>query len=222
MKHLLEIDSVYKSYEYRNILSDVYLKCETGDIIGVLGRNGTGKSTLLKIIFGIISAENKFIRLDYKVRNKAYLYSKEISYLPQDNFIPKHFRVSKAIRLFINKNKKLEFKNDPLIQQIYNKKVNQLSGGELRYLEIKLILCNDSKFALLDEPYNGISPILIKEINRLIIKYSNEKGIILTDHNYRNVIAVANQLYIIKDCATKKLKDEDELIRYGYLKEGML
>jgi ABC-type lipopolysaccharide export system ATPase subunit len=222
MKHLLEIDSVYKLYEYRNILSDVYLKCETGDVIGVLGRNGTGKSTLLKIIFGIISAENKFIRIDHKIRNKAYIFSNEISYLPQDNFIPKHFRVSKAIRLFINKNKNLEFRNDDFIQNIYTKKVNQLSGGELRYLEIKLVLCNESKFALLDEPYNGISPILVKEINRLIIKYSNEKGIILTDHNYRNVLDVTNQLYVIKDCATKKLKDKEELIRYGYLKEGML
>lgn len=222
MKSTLEVDSVQKSFDNKIILSDVYLKCETGDIIGILGRNGTGKSTLLKIIFGILGTENKFIRIDNKIRKKAYLYKNEISYLPQDNFIPKNFKVSKAIKLFINKHKILEFNNDDFIQEIYHKKIKQLSGGELRYLEIKLILCNDTKFALLDEPYNGLSPILIKNINQLIIKYSSEKGIILTDHNYRNVLNVANQLYLIKDCAIKKLKNENELIRYGYLKEGML
>jgi len=222
MKKLLEVDSIYKSYDNRMILSDVYLKCETGDIIGVLGRNGTGKSTLLKIIYGIVSAENKFIRIDYKVRQKAYMHLNEISYLPQDNFVPKYFKVSKAIRLFINKNKMLDFNNDQFIQQIFNKKIYQLSSGELRYLEIKLILCNDSKFALLDEPYNGISPILVKNINGLIVKHSHEKGIILTDHNYRNVLKIATQIYLIKDCATKKLKREEDLIRFGYLKEGML
>ena len=222
MKNKLEIDSVFKYYDNRTILSDVYLKCETGDIIGVLGRNGTGKSTLLKIIYGILSANNKFIRINNKVRKRAYLYKNEISYLSQDHFIPTYFNVSKAVRLFLKKDKVLDFKKDTFIQQIYNKKINQLSSGELRYLEIKLILCNDSKFALLDEPYNGISPLLVKEINNLITESSNYKGIILTDHSYKNVLSVSTQIYLIKDCATKKLKNKEELIRYGYLKEGML
>ena len=103
-----------------------------------------------------------------------------------------------------------------------DKKINQLSGGELRYLEIKLILFNDSKFALLDEPYSGTSPIIIKNINNLIVKCSNKKGIILTDHRYRNVLKVSTQLYLLKDCAIRKLENEEELIRFGYLKEGML
>ncbi len=222
MKNLLEVDSIYKSYSNRMLLSDVYLKCETGDIIGILGRNGTGKSTLLKIIYGIISAENKFIRINYKVRRKANLHSNEISYLPQDNFIPKYLKISKAIRLFIDKNKIEDFNNDSFIQEILTKKIKHLSGGELRYLETKLILCNGSKFALLDEPFNGISPIMTRKINELIIKYAPTKGVILTDHNYRNVLKIATQIYLIKDCATKKIKSEEELVRFGYLKEEML
>lgn len=95
MKHILEVDSVQKSYNGNIILSDVYLKCETGDVIGILGRNGTGKSTLLKIIFGTLNAENKFIRIDGKVRKRAYNHPNEIVYLPQANFIPKNFSVSK-------------------------------------------------------------------------------------------------------------------------------
>ncbi len=222
MKSILEVDSVMKTYDNKMILSDVYLKCETGDIIGILGRNGTGKSTLLQIIFGSLNAEHKFIRIDDKIRRRAYQCKNEVVYLSQDNFIPKHYKVSKAIKLFLDKDKALELKKDNFIEKIYSKKVKQLSGGELRYLEIMLCLCNDAKFALLDEPYNGLSPILIKNINRLIAKFSTEKGIILTDHNYRNILDVANQLYLIKGSAMKKLKNKEELIRYGYLKEEML
>ena len=222
MKYLLEVDSVLKHFGNNPILSDIYLKCETRDIIGVLGRNGTGKSTLLKIIYGILKAENKFIRIDYKVRQKAFLFDDEISYLPQDNFIPKYFNVSKAIKLFLNRDRVTEFIKDDFIQALYYKKIKQLSFGELKYLEIKLILFHHSKFALLDEPYSGISPIMIEKINGLILKYSKQKGIILTDHNYKNVLKIATQIYLLKEGALKKLENEKELIRYGYLREGML
>jgi len=222
MKSILEADSIEKSYNYSTILSDVYVKCETRDIIGVLGRNGCGKSTLLKIIYGIIPAENKFVRIDSQLRRKAYKYANEISYLPQDNFIPKHFKVSKAIRLFLSNEKMSEFCADSFVQSILKQKIKNLSGGELRYLEIKLILYSDSKFALLDEPYNGLSPLMIHLTNKLIVEQASHKGIILTDHNFNNVLKVSTQLYLIKDCSTKKLKDKNELIKYGYLNEGML
>lgn len=222
MNSILEADSIEKSYNYNTILSDVYLKCETGDIIGVLGRNGCGKSTLLKIIYGIIPAEHKFVRIDYQIRRKAYKYANEISYLPQDNFIPKHLKVIKAIKLFLAKGKVSDFCDDSFIESILNQKIRNLSGGELRYLQIKLILFSDSKFALLDEPYNGLSPIMVNLTNELILKQSQHKGILLTDHNYENVLNVSTQLYLIKDCSTKKLKDKKELIQFGYLNDGML
>lgn len=222
MNSILEADSIEKSYNYNTILSDVYLKCETGDIIGVLGRNGCGKSTLLKIIYGIIPAEHKFVRIDYQIRRKAYKYANEISYLPQDNFIPKHLKVIKAIKLFLAKEKVSDFCDDSFIESILNQKIRNLSGGELRYLQIKLILFSDSKFALLDEPYNGLSPIMVNLTNELILKQSQHKGILLTDHNYENVLNVSTQLYLIKDCSTKKLKDKKELIQFGYLNDGML
>ena len=89
--HILEIDSVQKKYNEKLILSDVYVKCETSEIIGILGRNGSGKSTLLKIIFGIVTAYNKFIRVDGIVKFKTSDLLKDISYLPQENFIPNTF-----------------------------------------------------------------------------------------------------------------------------------
>jgi ABC-type multidrug transport system ATPase subunit len=220
--HILEIDSVQKHFEQKLVLSDVYLKCKTGDIIGLLGRNGSGKSTLLKIIFGIISADNKFVRVDGKVLFKTNDLLNEISYLPQEDFIPSSFSVKKTIQLSINKNKIANFYQDEFINSLKDKKIFHLSGGELRYLEIKLILSKPSKFVLLDEPYNGLSPIMMDKINQLIIESSDKKGIIVTDHNYENVIKISTKLILMKEGKAFHLKDKDELIEKGYLKEGML
>lgn len=221
-KHVLEIDSVQKKFDYKSILSDVYLKCETGEIIGLLGRNGSGKSTLLKIIFGILEADFKFVRIDGVVKNRTSDLFKDISYLSQDNFIPNSFSVKKAIELSIDSQKIKSFYDDEMIKSITDKKINHLSGGELRYLEIKLILLNPSKFVLLDEPYNGLSPIMIEKVNQLIIANSLKKGIIITDHNYENVIKISSKLVLVKEGKTFTIKDKNELIYNGYLSEGMI
>ena len=218
--HLLEIDSIQKHYHQKLIISDAYLRCETGQIIGLLGRNGSGKSTLLKIIFGIVTADFKFIRIDGLVKNTTSDLLKEISYLSQENFIPKHFNVKKVVFLSVKKSNHNSFFEDEMIKQITDKKIHELSGGELRYLEIKIILENNSKFVLLDEPYNGLSPIMIEKINRLIIENSNKKGIIISDHNYENVIAVSTNLLLMKDGKLFHLKDKHELIEKGYLNQG--
>ena len=221
-KHLLEIDSVQKNLGHQSIISDVYLKCETGDIIGILGRNGCGKSTLLKIIFGIVPADFKFVRIDGVVQLKPEALSQEISYLHQDSCIPKSLSVKKAIQLSIPKEQLHDFYADEMIQAIQDKKIAQLSGGELRYLEIKLVLTNPSKFVLLDEPYNGLSPLMAEKINQLILDNASQKGIIITDHNYQNVISVATQLTLMKEGKLHYLKDKMELVEKGYLNSGML
>lgn len=221
-KHLLEIDSIQKNFGHQSIVSDVYLKCETGDIIGILGRNGCGKSTLLKIIFGVVSADFKFVRIDGKVQLKAEALFRDISYLHQDSCIPKSLSVKKAIQLSIPKEELLDFYADEMIHNIRDKKTRHLSGGELRYLEIKLALRNPSKFVLLDEPYSGLSPLMGEKINQLILDNSARKGIIITDHNYQNVTSVATQLTLMKEGKLHYLKDKIELVEKGYLNSEML
>lgn len=216
------MDSIQKRFDEKSVLTDVYLKCETGDIIGLLGRNGSGKSTLLKIIFGIQAADNKFIRVDGIIKNNTSELLGDISYLHQDNFIPDNFSVQKAILLSIIKENRSAFYEDEMIDSIKNKDIKQLSGGELRYLEIKLILSNSSKFVLLDEPYNGLSPFMAEKTNELIVENSKRKGIIITDHNYEKVINVATKLILMKEGKVHHLKDKRELIERGYLSEGML
>jgi len=219
---MLEIDSVVKSYDTYVVLTDIYLKCETGDIIGLLGRNGTGKSTLMKILFGTLSADRKFIRIDNKVYNQPYKTMDEICYLPQDSFLPKHMSVKKVIELYLGKKQVASFMHDTILQKLNASKISHLSGGELRYLEIKLILHTNCKFILLDEPFNGVSPILVGEIKKLILKTSELKGIILTDHDYKNVLDIANQFCLMYDGGIKKMDDKKELVRWGYIPASKL
>jgi len=222
MSNLLEIDSVVKVFDRYVVLTDIYMKCQTGDIIGMLGRNGTGKSTLMKILFGTLNADTKFIRIDGKVYNQPYKTINEICYLPQDSFLPKHMSVEKTIELYLGENRVVGFLEDSILQKLNTSKISHLSGGELRYLEIKLLLHTDCKFILLDEPFNGVSPILVGEIKKLIIKASEFKGIILTDHDYRNVLDVANQFCLIYDGGIKRIDDKRELVRWGYIPESRL
>ncbi len=222
MECSLEIDSVNKSFGDNIILSDIYLKCKTGDIVGVFGRNGSGKSTLLKIIYGTLDAEYKFIRLDNTVLAQPYKIKNSISYLPQKNFIPNNLSVKKVINLFINPNNFNEFYKDLIIKKIIKSKISDLSGGELKYFQVKLILFNDAKFCLLDEPYSGVSPIISELINTQIINQSENKGIIITDHNYQHLLKIVNKIYLIKDGVGKFLKDKEELVKFGYLNEKML
>ena len=214
---ILIIDSINKSYNNEHILQDIYLKINTGEIVGLLGRNGSGKSTLLKIIFGTLEAESKYVNVDEKVYEKIYKEKDIIKYLPQDDFLPKQLKVKNVINIYFDKNERGNIINDKIIEKIINTKIGNLSGGELRYLEIKLLMNLESKFILLDEPFNGVSPIAIEEIKKMIIKNSLNKWIILTDHDYRNVLSITNKIYILKNGYIKELKDKNELMYYGYI-----
>lgn len=214
---MLEISSVLKIYNNKNILSDIYLKCEVGDILAVFGRNGSGKSTLFEIIFGTRNAQNKFIKIDNIVCNKAYTMRNRINYLTQESFIPSHLSIKKVLSLYISENLIGEFCNDEVLLPFIDDKIKTLSGGELRYFELKLLLYQKSKFLLLDEPFTGMSPILKNIAKALIITHSPEKGIIISDHDYQSVIEIAHKNYLLKDGYLKEIEDLNALIHNGYL-----
>ncbi|WP_163395402.1 ATP-binding cassette domain-containing protein [Flavobacterium limi] len=216
-KHILEVDGIQKRFDERVILSDIYMKCETSEIVGLLGRNGSGKSTLLKIIVGLVPAPNKCIRIDGISKNKATNMFDEISYLHQDQFIPNYLSVKKAISLSIDVKEIKSFYEDEFIMFLLKKKVKHLSGGELRYLEIKIVLYNSSKFVLLDEPYNGLSPLMIDVVNELIKTNAKRKGIIITDHNYQNVLKISTRLVLIKEGKLHTVHEKEDLVEKGYL-----
>lgn len=220
MQNIFEADSIRKSFGNKQVLTDIFMRCQTGDIVGLLGRNGSGKSTLLKILFGTLYTDYKHISVNNKILNQPFKTHGILSFLTQDNFLPKDLTVRKIIQLFDHQLNDSKLFNDKVLTKVYDTKIRNLSGGESRYLEIKLILSIDSQFAFLDEPFNGISPIHIELVKDMIRKHANSKGIILTDHDYRNVLDVANIYMILFDGGLKILKSKEEYIYWGYLPDN--
>lgn len=218
MEISLEVDSVLQSFGERTILSDVYFKCMPGDVIALFGWNGSGKTTLFNIIFGSYKGERSFVRINGKVVTGKAFQSGLIAYLPQTDFLPKNMTVRKVAQLYLPKDTTLFEDIDFSI--IEDSKIWELSGGELRYLEIKLILARPAPFILLDEPFNGLSPIVAEKVRADIAGCSDKKGIILTDHNFREVHKIANRFLLLDQGYIKELKDAGELASYGYYEEG--
>lgn len=211
----LFIDSVTHRFGEQTILNGVFINCKIGEVVGLLGRNGSGKSTLLKIIFGSIKPDNKYLKLDDKLLTKGYL-SKEISYLPQDNFIPNEFTVSDAIEIFCKTHQQRLLE----IQFVYNnlkKKFRNFSGGERRFLEALILIYSDSKFALLDEPFSQLAPLLVDELKQQIHYMKQFKGFIITDHYYRSILDVSNRVVLLHNGSNYKINNIDDLILHGYL-----
>jgi ABC-type lipopolysaccharide export system ATPase subunit len=217
MSSLLEVDSIRKSFGDKQVLTDIALKCQQGDIIGLLGRNGSGKTTLLKIVFGTLFTDYKFIRINEELLTQPFKSKNKIAYLPQENFLPKNITVNKVIEIYSDGFDQREFLEDDVLSKVTESKIGNLSGGESRYLEVKLLLNLDSIFVLLDEPFNGISPIHVELVKTMILKKSSHKGIILTDHDYRNVLDVANKYYLLFDGGLKPVKTKQDLIDWGYV-----
>lgn len=214
----LEVDSVMKSFGDEDVLTDIYLSCKPGDRIGIFGWNGCGKSTLLKIIFGTLKGDRSFIRINGMVQKKQAYLSGQIAYLPQDNFLPPNLLVREAVQLYINEEKRNDFLNDMHLDYMLDSYIKELSGGEQRYLEIKLILFSRAPYILLDEPFNGLSPVSCESIRKCILEVSQMKGIILTDHNFREVHKIVNRILFLKEGYLREIKDVSELTPYGYYK----
>lgn len=219
MKHILEIDSVMKSFGNNRLLTDIYLKLQTNDIVGLFGRNGTGKTVLMKIIFGTLRADRKFIRLDEsKVLQNPYMHPGLISYLPQYSFLPKHLTVDQIVSQYLDKNLHEQFFEEDMLQYIRKNKAGNLSGGEQRYIEIKLLLFRPTLFLLLDEPFNGLSPVVVEKVSEMIIKHSSDKGILITDHNFEQVLKTSNRYILLKEGTIKSFKDKQVLIEQEYIR----
>lgn len=217
MSKLLEVDSIRKEFGTNQVLTDISLNCQPGDIIGLLGRNGSGKSTLLRIIFGTLYTDHKFIRINDTILNQPFKKRYTIAYLNQDNFLPKNITVRKVAEIYSDDLDQKGFLDDEVLSKVLGTKIRNLSGGESRYLEVKLILNLDTLFVLLDEPFNGISPVHVELIKKMIIDKSLKKGILLTDHDYRNVLDVANKYYLLFDGGLKSVKSKQDLIDWGYV-----
>ncbi len=218
----LHVDSIIKYFGNKNVLNDVFLECKTGEIVGIFGRNGIGKTTLLKIIFGSLLADNKFIKVDNKILRNLSDSFRLIKFLPQHSFLPFEIKVSKAIDLFCKKNKISEIENHNLIKPILGKKIKDLSSGEIRIAEVIIMIYSDASFVLLDEPFSKLSPIVRNELSEIIISQKSEKGFIITDHFYEDTFNTSDRFFMIDNGSTYELKSYSDFRKFEYFPENFL
>ena len=195
-KHTLEIDSVELSFGDRRILSGVYLAVETGGVSAVLGRNGCGKSCLMKILCGSLRAGFRSMRIDGVWHDR--FRADEVRYLPQQGFIPGWLTLDRVLRDYDMTRGDL-LKWFPLFEKLFGTKIYAMSGGERRILECYLILRSPTRFILLDEPFSQVAPLHVSALKRLILQERASKGILLTDHMHRHVTDLADRLYVMAD-----------------------
>jgi len=239
MMNRLIIKNISKEYDYKKIVSNVSIEVNTGEVIGLLGPNGAGKTTCFYMITGLISPKSGNIFMNNKNITKLSIDERAnlgIGYLAQEPSIFRGLSVNDNIlaileqRDDINKKEKkeklLELLKTFNIEHIKNIMGISLSGGERRRAEIARALASDPKFILLDEPFAGIDPISVIDIQDIIKKLKkNNIGILITDHNVRETLDVCDRSYILnnsKIIAEGKSKEilSNEKVKEVYLGEN--
>ena len=199
---VLEADSIYYEIDGREILKGAYLTCRQGEIVGLLGRNGCGKSTMLEIIFGIRMGAQSFVRIGGKVYTGKAFRSGKLRMQPQFDYIPNGMRISTILRMEGYRKKDIR---DELILEIYDCKVGELSAGLLKYFQIFIFLQSPVPFIILDEPFAGLSPVAVEHVLGLLKEAKKSKGIIISDHNYEAVDKIIDKLMFMQDGQTHEI-----------------
>ena len=231
----LKAENIVKYYGKRKVVDHVSLELKQGEIVGLLGPNGAGKTTSFYIIVGLINSNNGKVLLDNTDITKLPIYKRAqlgIGYLAQEPSIFRKMTVEDnilAVLEMTNLDKvKQKKKLEELIQEFGLQKVRKirgdlLSGGERRRAEIARSLATDPKFILLDEPFAGVDPIAVEDIQLIVSKLKEKNiGILITDHNVHETLSITDRAYllfegkILKSGTSEELA-EDEQVRKVYL-----
>jgi lipopolysaccharide export system ATP-binding protein len=236
MKKLL-LENLEKSYGKRKVVSGVNIEITTSKIIGLLGPNGAGKTTTFNMAVGLISPDSGRVLLDDLDLTDYQIYKrgkKGIGYLPQEASIFKKLSVYDNLKIILEQTdmdkNSIKFKINSLLKEfnisrLAKQKADSLSGGERRRLEICRVLSTDPDFVLLDEPFAGVDPIAVSDLQEIISYLSKKEiGVLISDHNVRETLGVCDIAYIINNGkiikhGTPKEVSEDELVRKTYLGE---
>jgi len=232
---ILKAQNLMKSYSGKKVVKDISLTVNQGEIVGLLGPNGAGKTTSFYMIVGLIKPNGGKIYLDNQEITKFPMYKRAqsgIGYLAQEASVFRKLSVENNILSVLqltklSKKQQLE-KMESLIDEfglnhIRKNRGDLLSGGERRRTEIARALATDPSFILLDEPFAGVDPVAVEDIQRIISKLTKKNiGILITDHNVQETLAITDRTYlmfegnILKDGKPEELA-EDEIVRKVYL-----
>ncbi|MGE0876457.1 MAG: LPS export ABC transporter ATP-binding protein [Burkholderiales bacterium] len=222
---LLRAERLRKRYKSRTVVQDVALEVSSGEVIGLLGPNGAGKTTCFYMIVGLIPVDSGRIHLDggeithLPIHRRARL---GISYLPQENSVFRRLSVEENVQAVLElqgmqgeplEARLAELLRDLNILHLRKHAALSLSGGERRRLEIARALGTRPAFILLDEPFAGVDPIAVLDIQR-IIRFLRERGIgvLITDHNVRETLGICDRAYIINEGAVLASGRPEEIV----------
>jgi lipopolysaccharide export system ATP-binding protein len=233
----LRAEQLKKRYKSRVVVKDVSLEVRSGEVIGLLGPNGAGKTTCFYMMVGLVPLDGGEIYLDDKRLTHMPIHRRArlgLSYLPQEASIFRRLTVAENVRavLELQKNDAAQIvaKLDRLLQDLHvdhlrDNPAISLSGGERRRVEIARALATEPRFILLDEPFAGVDPIAVLDIQK-IIRFLKERdiGVLITDHNVRETLGICDRAYIINDGSVLAYGKPDEIfyndsVRKVYLGE---
>ena len=222
---LLRTDSLVKKYKQRTVVRGVSIEVNQGEIVGLLGPNGAGKTTTFYMIVGLIKPFSGHVFLDNNEITKFPMYKRAqlgIGYLAQEASVFRQMSVEDNIYSVMQfkkdmtkeqRNEKLESLLDEFgLQHIRKSKGIQLSGGERRRCEIARALAIDPKFILLDEPFAGVDPIAVEDIQRVVAKLKTKNiGVLITDHNANETLSITDRAYLVFEGQLLKAGTPEEL-----------
>ena len=236
---LLEARKLVKSYRQRRVVDEVGFQVNPGEIVGLLGPNGAGKTTSFRMVVGMVRPDEGQVVLEDRDITRLPIYKRArrgIAYLPQEPGIFRRMTVQDNLLAVLEtirmpRAERMERMNRLIgeleLEKVRHSRAEVLSGGERRRLEIARSLVHDPTLLLLDEPFAGVDPITVQEIQGILRRLKETKGIaiLLTDHNVRETLAITDRSYII--AAGKILRHgtpsvlvADEVVRRTYLGEG--
>ena len=231
----LKTESINKSYKGRHVVKDVSLNVKKGEIVGLLGPNGAGKTTSFYMIVGLIKPDVGNVYLNQTEITKTPMYKRAkmgIGYLPQEVSVFRKLSVEDNIQAILEmtslSKKEQKIKLEELIQEFGLNHVRKtlgikLSGGEKRRTEIARCLANEPDFILLDEPFAGVDPIAVEDIQRIVMKLREKNiGILITDHNVQETLSIVDRAYLLFEGAilksgTAEILAKDQQVRKVYL-----
>lgn len=217
---ILTVENVFVTIGAREILKGAAIRTETGKVTALLGRNGSGKSTLLRTVFGVQRTHDCDVFYNGKKVRRPYAVNDLIRLLPQRSFIPAGLEIRTFLKQYRVDTGRL-FYFFPELQQDDLKTIGESSGGTERLWATLAIIFSPCRFALLDEPFTHIMPLFTERLTAAIHDQKRNKGFIVTDHQYRTVLPLADDWCLMKEGQTLYIRQPDDLVLHGYLNTPM-
>jgi lipopolysaccharide export system ATP-binding protein len=233
---ILSANEISKSYKLRKVVKNLSLEIKSGEVVGLLGPNGAGKTTAFYMIVGLVAADKGTILLDGQDLTAQPMHRRSklgLGYLPQEASIFRKLTVEQNIQAILEIRDDLdragrEQELENLLDELHIGHVRKgvgisLSGGERRRVEIARALAANPLFVLLDEPFAGVDPISVLDIQR-IIKHLSERdiGVLITDHNVRETLGICSRAYILSDGSLIASGSPDEILENDHVREVYL